>query len=478
MEQEKRKAVTDKIWEALASVKLAIIIFALISVTSVVGTVLEQRAEPAKNLQILAKIFSESVAPSLYNFFDALGFIDMYHSWWFTGLLVLFAVNLIICSLDRLPRIWKLVKEPIEPLPEERLKKFAINREILLKGKPDSVKSSVSGAIKSAHFRFTETQEEKGFQLVAQKGNYSRLGVYLTHFSILFILIGVMVGVRFGFNGFLNLPEGAVSNVAISNADKEIPLGFDIRCDNFEADFYEMSDMPKEYRSWLTIIKNGREVLKKSIAVNDPLTYEGITFYQASYGLMQENLNRGIFIFNAVSKDGKSSTLNLRFGDTFQIPGTDLSGKIVDFSPALRINESGQPVTYSNMMNNPAVYIEFSEGGKQKASSWILKRHPETWQLPDGNRLEFRDLWGVEYTGLQVRKDPGVWIVYLGCIAMSIGLFVAFFMSHRKIWIKVTEDKNNSRVIIAALANKNRAAYERKIDKVISVLTKKQEGVK
>jgi cytochrome c biogenesis protein len=107
-----------------------------------------------------------------------------------------------------------------------------------------------------------------------------------------------------------------------------------------------------------------------------------------------------------------------------------------------------------------------------------LKRHPETWQLPDGNKIEFLDLWGVEYTGLQVRKDPGVWVVYLGCIAMSLGLLIAFFMSHRKIWIRIAEDKNNSKVIIGATANKNRAAFERKIDKIISGLTKKQEGVK
>jgi cytochrome c biogenesis protein len=478
MEQEKRISFVDKIWESLASVKLAIIIFALISITSIVGTVLEQRADPARNIQILAKIFSESLAPGLYSFFDKLGFMDMYHSWWFTGLLVLFSINLVICSLDRLPRIWKLAKEPLGPLPEEKLKKFVISREFVLKGKPDNVKSSVADAMKSTRFRFHEIKEEKGYQVFSQKGNYTRLGIYLTHFSILFILIGVVIGVRFGFSGFLNLPEGAVSNVAISNTEKEIPLGFEIRCDTFEVDFYEMSDMPKEYRSWLTIFKDGREVLKKTIAVNDPLTYEGITFYQASYGLIPEGMNRGIFIFNVVSKDGKSTMLNLRFGDTFQIPGTNISGKIVNFSPALRLDEHGHASTYANMMNNPAVYIDLSESGKQTASAWLLKRHPETWQLPDGNKIEFLDLWGVEYTGLQVRKDPGVWVVYLGCIAMSLGLFIAFFMSHRKIWIKISEDNNNSKVIIGATANKNRAAFERKIDRVISVLTKKQEGVK
>ncbi len=130
------------------------------------------------------------------------------------------------------------------------------------------------------------------------------------------------------------------------------------------------------------------------------------------------------------------------------------------------------------MMNNPAVLIDFTESGKHKFSGWIFKRHPESWQLPDGNRVEFFNYWGVEYTGLQVRKDPGVWIVYLGCILMSIGLFAAFFLSHRRIWIKLVSDKQNTRVIIGANTNKNMAAFERKIDMIVTTLSKNQEGAK
>jgi cytochrome c biogenesis protein len=233
--------------------------------------------------------------------------------------------------------------------------------------------------------------------------------------------------------------------------------------------------MPKEYKSWLTVIKDGKEILTKSISVNDPLTYEGITFYQANYGFIPERVRMGLFIFRVVSKDGKASDLRLRLGDTFEIPGTNISGRLVDFSPALRLDNF---TTYANQMNNPAILVEFSEPGKPTYSGWILRRHPETWQLPEGSRVEFIDLWGVEFTGLQVRKDPGVWIVYLGCITISIGLFIAFFMSHRKLWVSVIEDKNNTRVVVGATANKNRAAFERKIDRMISLVQKDQEGKK
>lgn len=478
MEQEKNKTFVDKIWDFFASIRLAIVIFALISLTSIIGTILEQRAESAKNIQILTRLFSKSLAPDIYNILEKLGFMDMYHSWWFTGLLILFSANIIICSLDRLPRIWRLVREPIGPMTEEKLRRFIINRELVLKGKPDKVKDYITGAIKSAGFNYIESKEERGYQFFSQKGNYSRLGVYLTHFSILIILVGAIIGIFFGFKGHLNLPEGSSSDAAFTDRNQARPLGFEIRCDNFDVEFYGRSDMPKEYKSWLTVIKNGQEVLKKSIGVNDPLTYEGITFYQANYGLISERLGMGIFIFKIISSDGKSYNLKLRLGDTFEIPGTIISGRIVDFSPALKIDESGHVFTYTNQMNNPAVYIDVLESGRHKYSGWILKRHPETWQLPEGPMVEFVDYWGVEFTGLQVRKDPGVRIVYLGCITISIGLFIAFFMSHRRLWVRIIEDKNNTRVVVGATSNKNRAAFERKIDRMVSLIQKKREGGK
>lgn len=473
MEQGKNKnIIIDRVWDSFASIKLAIIIFAFIALTSIIGTVLEQHADPSRNIQVLTKLFGEALAPHLYTILEKLGFINMYHSWWFVTLLILFSINIVICSLDRLPRIWRLVREPMKPLTQDKLKKFNIYREIALKGKSEKVKNTVASAIKGIGFGYTEIKEDNGYQFISQKGNYSRLGIYVTHFSILVILIGAIIGVFFGYKGHLSLPEGSVSDVAFRNNSEKIPLGFNIRCDNFNTEFYGRSDMPKEYTSWLTILKNGKEVLTKSITVNDPLTYEGITFYQANYGFIPERVRMGLFIIRVVSGDGKASDLNLRLGDTFEIPGTNISGKLEDFSPALRIDNF---TTYANQMNNPAVLVEFSEAGKHKYSGWILQRHPETWQLSDGSRVEFIDLWGVEYTGLQVRKDPGVWIVYLGCITISIGLFIAFFMSHKKLWVSVIEDKNNAKVLIAATANKNRATFERKIDRLISLINKEQE---
>lgn len=480
MEKEQSKSIIDRIWDAFASVTFAVVLFAVIALTSIVGTILEQQAEPEKNVKLLVKMFGigHDTAHGWLQVFDALGFTDMYHSWWFVTLLMLFGANLIICSLDRLPRIWKLVREKIHTVPLSYLENTSLKKNLSIKAKGDPAREMVIAALRKIGFRPLVSADEHGTQIYAEKGNYTRLGVYITHGSILVILIGAIIGLFFGFNAFLNLPEGQISSFAYRDRGVEIPLGFDIRCDNFEVEFYGNSDMPKEYKSWLTVFKDGKEVMKKSIEVNDPLTYNGVTFYQSSYGTVPNGISNGIFVLKAVSKDGRSEEIHPRIGDTFAIPGTAVSGRITNFSPALTMDASGRTQTYAEQMLNPAVYVEFSEGGNPTYSGWILRRYPQTWTLRDGNRVEFLNYWGVEYTGMQVRKDPGVGIVYLGCIIMGIGLYMTFFMSHRKIWVSLTEEKNGSRLHIGAVTNKNRAAYERKLEKLASILSTAQKGGK
>ncbi|MDP2167200.1 MAG: cytochrome c biogenesis protein ResB [Thermodesulfovibrionales bacterium] len=514
MEKLKEKTPIDRIWDFFASVKLAIVIFALIGLTSIVGTVVEQQVTEAKNIEVISKIFGSSAAPAIYNALDALGFMDMYRSWWFTTLLGLFAANLLICSIDRFPAIWRLVRTPIKPLEKEHIKGMSIKREFVLKGSPDKLKAAAEAAMKAAGFRPSESKEAGEVQLYSEKGRMSRLGIYVTHFSILIILIGAIIGVFLGFKGGLNLPEGSSYSVAFARTgpatneavrEREIiisatesaggsvaaaaeslgvgedrlrarmkelgmePLDFIIRCDDFEVEFYDKSDMPKSYTSLLTVMDGGREVLKKWITVNDPLKYKGFTFYQSSYGLMPDKADVR-FILRLTSPSGQSETLRVRQGEKFLIPGTKLEVTAADFSPALSFDEAGRPFTYNEMMNNPAVHLDITSAGAEEVHKWVLKRYPDTGTLASGHFIQLLDIWGGQYTGLQVRRDPGVWVVYLGCLLMSIGLYVVFFLSHRRIWISLHGAKGSVTVTLGASANKNREALERKATKIESLL--------
>ncbi len=480
MTEKKKKNIFDAIWDIFASVKTAVVIFALISLTSIVGTIIEQQADPEKNIKVLGKMFglSHEAAHSVLGFLDKLGFTDMYHAWWFLAFLLLFAANLIICSLDRLPRVWKLVQEKIRPVPVDYIEKMSVKSSVMLKGKPAGTREKIVAAMSSIGFKPAESADAQTVQFYAEHGNYTRLGVYIVHLSILIILAGAILGIFFGYNAFLNLPEGETSSVAYKDRGKEVPLGFELRCDNFEVEYYPNSEMPKSYKSWLTVLKNGQEVMKKAIVVNDPLKFDGVTFYQSSFGLHPEGFDRGVVVLKATSKSGQTEQVNLKVGQKFSIPGTNVQGQVTGFSPALSFDESGKPFTFAEQMVNPAINVEFFDNGAKTYSGWLLKRFPKTWDLPDGNRVEFLDLWGVQYTGMQVRKDPGVGIVYLGCIIMAVGLYMTFFMSHRRVWVCLTDDKNGAKILIGASANRNRTSLEHKVEKLVALLQTEHKGGK
>ena len=61
------------------------------------------------------------------------------------------------------------------------------------------------------------------------------------------------------------------------------PMPFTVKLDHFTAAFHPGTMKPSKFISKITRIENGSEA-KVTIQMNDPMRYEGLTFFQASYG--------------------------------------------------------------------------------------------------------------------------------------------------------------------------------------------------
>ena len=133
----KEKSFTDQLWDLFCSLKLAISILILLATTSIIGTVIEQNKTPQEYMQ------NYGMSESTYKALDALQFFDMYHSYWFLSLMGLFAVNLICCSIKRLPRIIKIVREPVLVADDGLFRTFSNKGEVVADGTIESVRDKV-----------------------------------------------------------------------------------------------------------------------------------------------------------------------------------------------------------------------------------------------------------------------------------------------------------------------------------------------
>ena len=339
-----------KIWRFFSSTKLAIWLLAIIATLSLVGTFIPQNED--------ASFYIERFGSSGFNFLSKAGLNNIYSAWWFVLFLILLALNLLICLLNRV-----------------------------------------------------------SFKL-------RMLGTLLAHFSILVILAGALIGLFFGEKGYIKIKEGEAINCFLSK-DKLVTLSFSLRLDDF---IYEEYIDPKE--KLLVYAKDNKLLGEISLS--------------------------------------KGGDLKLLGGE---------SVKILRFIPDFSMDiTTKQVVSRSSEPRNPAIEVELSaSGGKDTKTLWVFAHFPDIHEalgkdykfvyqwvmrrpkdfiskiavVKNGNELLRQDIRvnhplrfegysffqssydkeDLIWSGLQVSKDPGVPIVYLGFVMLILGLMIIFYLN-------------------------------------------------
>lgn len=419
-----------------SSVRLAIFTLCTLAATSIVGTVIPQGESAA--------YYVHNFGPETAHFMQILDIPNMYYSWWFLGLLGILSTNLIVCSLDRFPAVWRIITADNLDMDPERIKKKA------------NFSRWEFGTDKLDHLNLAQLLKQNGWQaqstklgddelFFSQRGKWSRVGVYIVHLSILLIFIGALIGHFWGFKGSVMIPElNATEKVFAAKTGGSIELGFAVRCNSFTIEFYD-NGMPKEYKSNLTILENDQEVLTQDIEVNSPLTYKGITFYQSSYQGYQDFL-----LHITENSSGTSKTFTLPFQKQMSWEGKDLHFGIVNAEAV------GQRVVRAK--------VWFKAGDNPASIEWLTDTDKK---LFIGGAQEYTLAVKQMYaTGLQVAKDPGVWAVYIGCGLMLLGLYIAFFTSHQRIWLYKKNGSSMPQLWLSGSTNKNKVAFTQVFQKL------------
>lgn len=440
--QQQKQGFLASTWDLFASVRLTVGVLLALAGAAVIGTLIPQ-TQPAA---FYAAKYGESGARLIL----ALQIDDMYRSHWFQALILMLAANILVCSVARLKTVWKIVFSKTPSFSENAFKEPA-DEPFTVEAAPETLRQAYQAFFEKKFSTVIHKPMENGFMLFAEKGRATRLGVYVVHLSVLVLLLGALVGSFSGFDGYVQIPEGqAASAISLRESDNAMPLGFEIRCDDFDVSFYE-SGRPKEYRSTLSILENGKVMLTKEIVVNRPLRYKGVRIFQSSYGTA--SARKAVLAFTSKAT-GMVYRQTMELGDRFTLPEELGTFSLTRFTNSF---------LFMGKHDVGPSFVGELEAGEETHTVVLPVRHAAFDRMRQGDvTVTMEDFESVMYTGLQVAKDPGVPLVYAGFILMILGIYVTFFTAHQKFAVRVAQKKSKAVVTIFATANKNRHGAGRK----------------
>ena len=434
--------IRREILPVLTDLRLAIILLLVIALFSVSGTVIEQGQLP----DFYQSNYPEH--PALFGFLSwkviqVVGLDHVYRTWWFLSLLVLFGTSLTACTFTRqLPalkaaQMWKYYEEP------RNFTKLALSAEL-----EGVCLSSILPILQQKSYRiFQETNPEKDDILYARKGIVGRIGPIIVHIGIVAILLGGIWGAMTGFMAQEMITSGdtfQVKNIVDAGAwsSKDVLKDWSVRVNRFWIDYTPTGGIDQFYSDMSVLNNDGQEVNHEKIYVNKPLRYHGVVFYQTDWGIsnVRVRLNKSpIFQLPMVQLDTKGKG---RIWGTWIPTKPDLS--------------EGVSLLAKDLQGMVLIY---------DAQGKLINTVRAGMSIPvNGVNLKIIDVIGS--TGLQIKFDPGIPIVYTGFGLLMLGVVMSYF-SHSQIWAL----QKGETLYIGGKTNRAQVAFEQEVLTILDQLS-------
>jgi cytochrome c biogenesis protein len=446
-----------KAWQTLGAIKTGVILLILVVIISAAGTVILQR--PATDPDEMQRAYS----PQVLHLLDGMGLTDVFHAWWFVLLLSLVSFSIIAASVQRFPNAWRFFSRPYKS-PDETFRKAVPNHALIPIKDEEAALSIAERVFHKAGLRPERIVREDSFSLFGERNRISEMAVYIVHASLLLIFLGGIVDALYGWRAFVTLTRGQQSSQVEAQNGIQRSLSFTIRCDGAGQDNYA-DGSPKRWWSDLTVLENGKAVVRKQIVVNDPLVYRGIRFYQASYGSTGK-VDK--LVLTVTSRDGKiAKDITLGLDETVTLD-SDTTVRLAQFIPDYVVRD-GQIYARSSSVQNPAAQLVVESRKSGQTSSVWLPQLPGFEQSESAPYVfEGKDLQMAYFTGLEVSHEPGQWAVWAGVIVMGFGLGAVFYLVHMRFWAVPVRDAHGQLVLwVGGTANKNKDVFEQRFRKLV-----------
>jgi cytochrome c biogenesis protein len=439
--------------EFLGSIRLVLFILIVLTIASLIGVIIPQDL-PSHQYEHAWGVSGGKVLFSL-------GLNHVFSSLWFYALLGFLSLNIFMCAISKL---WKNIRNILDfhflPSPKELP---ANHQSFTLSGyDPLAVANKIKQTLRY-HFYITSVQSENGnIQIAAKTGMLKQIGSIIFHLSILILFAGGLIGKMGGYSYIAQLSNGQVISV------KERP--FLLRSDWFKLEKNPDGSV-KDYKTKLALLNPDSSLIReKIIEVNSPLSYQGIRFYQSSFG--EEPSQNGLLNIKGPLLDSAGYEMELPEGEGVLIPQTGITVRISGYLPDFVIDmKSGSAYSRSDAPNNPAYKVLLLRGIDTVYHSWVFVKYPDMHMAKSDYKVSLTGNSSQYYTGIQIRNNPGVPLIWTGIILMTFGIISIFYVSKKFIWIFIRQNENQTcTVSLGGTTERSREGLAGEINKISRVL--------
>jgi cytochrome c biogenesis protein len=455
-DSDRTRTYWTRLWRFLGSTKLAVVLLIAVLLGALVGTLFPQltpdmAADPVASTRWLTA--AQEKYGFLFGLYRALGLFDVYRSPWFLALVAALILNTVVCTVDRLPVLWRAVTARARIEQAETFYERMPNRVSLAIASVEQGEQALRRVLSRRHYPVVAEHQDGMTYLFAERNRLARLATLVTHTSLVLLMLGTL------WSGWGGWRERAVALGPGQVYDVGHGQSFAVRSDGLEIERYP-NGQPSDYRAHLTVLEKGRGVKRKTVRVNDPLTYRGVSFYLYSYGpagrvRATDAEGRPVPLQAGAGQEGTSGEVTLNFagegdGQEIVVPSLDLMMRLVFY------------------YQGPSLFVQATRGGEARPFG--------AGSVRGGDSLEIRDVtfeFALDrYIVLQVVHDPGFKGVILAGFLVMGGLIFSFYFPHKRLWARVTADE----LRLAGRAERDAVGFEREFASLVKRLKKGLEA--
>ena len=264
--------ILNRVWRVLVRMDVVVLLIILILLLAALGSCFPQQPtylDTDPNRVSLWEANARVRYGGLTNLLNAIGAFQFFHTPTFRLSLVLLVTSTLLCTLNRWKALWHRVVK-LEVRCTDAIFNIAPYTTRLSRIGDVDVSTLLKKKLTQRGFRVHSTIDRGFLHLRGDRNHLSPLATLISHLGVVLLLLGTLLSSALGWKEELTIKPNQSAN--LYNLPEVM-----IRHEGFTIERYP-DGSAADYESLIVLSHGEQEIARRSLSLNDPLSFDGVSF--------------------------------------------------------------------------------------------------------------------------------------------------------------------------------------------------------